>query len=79
MELGFVESLRRRWEVLGLDIVADDVQGGADDAMVEDVDADSGEEARKEVLQGALAKAVISNAVKGKNNSRVWSKVIELS
>ena len=50
-ELGFVEGLRRRWDVLGV---------GSEDVL-----ADSSEEARKEIMQGAIVKAVISEAAKG--------------
>lgn len=73
MELGFVESLRRRWEVLGLDANAPDSSSeqpndtaDADDATVPDTD--NSEKARKDVLQGALAKAVITSAVKGQRS-----------
>ncbi len=68
MELGFVESLRRRWEVLGLDTMPsgdeqhERITDAVDTAMA---DADDGGKARNEVLQGALAKAVITSAVKG--------------
>ncbi|TDL26211.1 hypothetical protein BD410DRAFT_716636 [Rickenella mellea] len=73
MELGFVESLRRRWEVLGLDETKDEkgatqnreaaVETDGPSAMDAD-GADESEEARKEVMDGAIVNAVISNAVK---------------
>lgn len=71
MELGFVESLRRRWEVLGLDANAPESPSEQPSGNTEDAvdttrpDVDDSEKARKEVLQGALAKAVMSSAVKG--------------
>lgn len=70
MELGFVESLRRRWEVLGLDTMpsggsAEQHEGITDAVDTAMADADDGGKARNEVLQGALAKAVITSAVKG--------------
>ena len=56
-ELGFVEGLRRRWDVLG-------------------VGEEESDEARKEIMQGAIVKTVIGEAVKGAANvhacERVW-------
>jgi len=51
MELGFVESLRRRWEVLGIDVSSG---------------ADSDDVAKEEIMKGAIVKSVISSAAKGK-------------
>jgi len=48
-ELGFVEMLRQRWKTLG-------VTGTAED---------EGEDARKEILQGGIVRAVMEEAVKG--------------
>ncbi|KAG6920097.1 hypothetical protein DXG01_010165 [Tephrocybe rancida] len=79
MELGFIESLRRRWEILGIDTKngelsqdtdAADPSGlimpGVDDAAaaegpMEEEEAD-GADARKEILQGAIVKSVMSGA-----------------
>ena len=66
MELGFVESLRRRWELLGVD--KERLQAGGDSEMVDEDGANvehelQQERARKEILSGALAKAVIDNAI----------------
>ncbi|KIJ49586.1 hypothetical protein M422DRAFT_160624 [Sphaerobolus stellatus SS14] len=49
-ELGFVEVLRKRWKALG-------VTGAGED---------EGEEARKEILQGGIVRAVLDEAVKAK-------------
>lgn len=88
MELGFVESLRRRWDVLGINARPDDKgKGKADDLddpsqrimggrheleEVEDsVDMDEGvegAEARREIMQGAIVKSVITSAVQGTGN-----------
>lgn len=77
MELGFVESLRRRWKVLGLTTnVGEDEDmdepdeaeyiGGDDEALQE---ADKNDEkARQEILNGAIVKTVISSGVKGTGN-----------
>ncbi|KLO16918.1 hypothetical protein SCHPADRAFT_937468 [Schizopora paradoxa] len=79
MELGFVESLRRRWEVLGLDANAPDSppeqpNDNTDDPMdTTTPDVDDSEKARKEVLQGALAKAVMTSAVKAKPIPELFS------
>lgn len=91
MELRFVESLRRRWKILGL-TESDDgntqqskegealitealEENGREETDIDiDIDMDMdgttsdhdvGEEARREILQGALIKAAISSAVKG--------------
>ena len=92
MELNFVESLRRRWSVLGIDVKgkgkesvkqksisrvrgADSGEesdlGGHHDEDADGMDVDGKEElgedeaASKQILEGAIVKAVISNAVKG--------------
>lgn len=88
MELGFIESLRRRWDVLGIeedDETADErdralmIDGfrGQDDVIPVEVDDDAekdeGEEARKEIMKGAIVKSVISNAVEGEYIISVYS------
>ena len=68
MELGFVESLRRRWEVLGLQ--ADmDVDGAEAESTDNDLTlltaTEDSEKAKKAVLNGLVVKEVISNSAKG--------------
>lgn len=91
MELNFVESLRRRWTVLGIDVKGKgkevaptkskrrNAQGSEDESGLEDeniVEADAmevdareeieeDEAARKQIMDGAIVKAVISNAAQG--------------
>ncbi|EIW63031.1 snoRNA-binding rRNA-processing protein UTP6 [Trametes versicolor FP-101664 SS1] len=88
MELNFVESLRRRWSVLGIDVKGKGKEasptkgkqrnppGSEDESGLEDeniVEADAmevdtreeleeDEAARKQIMDGAIVKAVISNA-----------------
>ena len=72
MELGFVESLRRRWEVLGIPdpssaitgkkMEAEAIEEGAAEAEAE-FEAD--EAARARVLEGAIVESVISSAGQG--------------
>ncbi|KAK7692964.1 hypothetical protein QCA50_004605 [Cerrena zonata] len=76
MELGFVESMRRRWNVLGINL--DDKGKGKerqrdslenDDVERMEVEAaepegDESEAARREILGGAIVKSVISSAAK---------------
>ena len=70
MELGFIEGLRRRWELLGIRV---DVKGKGKDTLDSDVEnmevdaieEDSAEAARREIMQGGIVKAVIANAAKG--------------
>ncbi|KAF9467295.1 U3 small nucleolar RNA-associated protein 6-domain-containing protein [Collybia nuda] len=83
MELGFVESLRRRWDVLGINAqLSDKGKGKADDLddpsyrimggrhetePIQDSDMDEeveGAQARREIMQGAIVKSVITSAVK---------------
>ena len=80
MELGFLESLRRRWEVLGLEVDKGTQEKETDidadvfmSSMNTDTQRDSeqeaeeeeiDEQARKEILWGTLVKTVISNATK---------------
>lgn len=62
MELGYVESLRKRWDVLG---VAHDNN---------DEDDDEGEAARKLVMQGEIVCTVVSNAAKGAPRERGFAR-----
>ncbi|KAI0073382.1 hypothetical protein K474DRAFT_1721714 [Panus rudis PR-1116 ss-1] len=76
MELGFVESMRRRWSVLGIDVDGKDKgkgkerisaisEGEAEQMQVDaEEEGDESEAARREILQGAIVKSVISSAVK---------------
>jgi U3 small nucleolar RNA-associated protein 6 len=48
-ELGFIESLRKRWQVLG-------VSGDTEEES---------KEAREEILSGAIVRTVMTEAVKG--------------
>ncbi|KAH9938923.1 U3 small nucleolar RNA-associated protein 6-domain-containing protein [Amylocystis lapponica] len=66
MELGFVESLRRRWAVLGI-AVKESKYGYAED-----------EAAQKEILEGAIVKSVISSAVRGAFDKMTLQSLHEL-
>jgi U3 small nucleolar RNA-associated protein 6 len=72
MELGFIESLRRRWDVLGIEV--DEMgKGKAKEVNVEmeddphmDADVnDSDATARNEIMEGAIVKSVITSAMQG--------------
>ena len=78
MELGFIESLRRRWDVLGIKGESDDAERTDDpseDIMPENdsegpgkevnEEKDEGAGRRKEIMEGAIVKAVITSAVHG--------------
>jgi hypothetical protein len=72
MELGFIESLRRRWNVLGID---GDGKGKDEDKEVEDTE---GAASRRDIMEGAIVKSVIRNAVQGGVNlfdecNLIWS------
>lgn len=65
MELGFIEGLRRRWNVLGLDLDADP---GSEEEMepLDGVDEEKATETgRRQIMQGAIVKSVMTNAVEG--------------
>ncbi|KAH8108052.1 U3 small nucleolar RNA-associated protein 6-domain-containing protein [Cristinia sonorae] len=72
MELGFIEGLRRRWEVLGIKVdlkgkgkeQANSVEGDVENMEVPDIEEDSAEAARREIMQGAIVRTVIANAAK---------------
>jgi U3 small nucleolar RNA-associated protein 6 len=81
MELGFIEGLRRRWDVLGITIAEDgkgkekasempmDLDGNeATEQMQVDIDPQGTNEdrLRKVIMGGAIVKPVISSAAKGK-------------
>jgi hypothetical protein len=66
MEMGFVESMRRRWEKLG--IMLTEKKGGDEGEGGEGMDMDGedeSEDARRAIMGGAIAKEIISNAAKG--------------
>ncbi|KAJ7128908.1 U3 small nucleolar RNA-associated protein 6-domain-containing protein [Mycena crocata] len=75
MELAFVESLRRRWGVLGLDEkrkgkgreedahMVQATEAGADGAA--DGDEDASAEARTAIMRGEIVKSVIGSAAQG--------------
>ena len=77
LELGFVDVVRKRWEVLGLTTDMDydgeqfdQVKGNIEMQEISPEQAaeeseDEDEKARKAILGGAVVKTVISNAVKG--------------
>jgi U3 small nucleolar RNA-associated protein 6 len=73
MELGFIESLRRRWDVLGINTGdkgkerAHDAEG-FDEIIQEQADNNEdaeGAASRQDIMQGAIVKSVITSAVQG--------------
>ena len=80
MELGFIESLRRRWDVLGIHDTPNKPDKGKEKEKMLDVeildedgdlpmdtapDEDIAPAARKEIMGGVIVKAAISSAVQG--------------
>ncbi|KAI0675026.1 U3 small nucleolar RNA-associated protein 6-domain-containing protein [Trametes maxima] len=104
MELNFVESLRRRWSVLGIDVkgkgkesskvktnarldstdsaeesgLEDGQDKEAEGMQVDDEELGEDEAARKEIMDGAIVKAVISNAVKALPKIELFQSLHEL-
>jgi U3 small nucleolar RNA-associated protein 6 len=90
MELGFIEGLRRRWDVLGINIAEDgkgkekalempmDLDG--DDSIVDQMQVDGDtpgndeDKTRQAVMDGAIVKSVLSSAAKGECLARVTSR-----
>ena len=58
MELGYIETLRRRWEVLGIIPKDGDVPPNVEGE-------DESEASRREIMGGAIVRTVLENAVKG--------------
>lgn len=63
MELTYVETLRRRWAVLGIEGAAKGKGKGGDENNA--LPDDESEESRRLVMEGAVVLAVMENAVKG--------------
>ncbi|TCD64878.1 U3 snoRNP protein [Steccherinum ochraceum] len=87
MELGFIEGLRRRWEVLGIKVdvkgkgkeqASGGAEGDVEQMEVDVIEEDSAEAARKEIMQGAIVKTVIANAVKALPKSELFVALHEL-
>lgn len=65
MELMYIETLRRRWAVLGIDASAGKGKAKEDtSAELDNVD-DESDESRRQVMDGAIVLAVMTAAVKG--------------
>ncbi|PPQ74494.1 hypothetical protein CVT26_007954 [Gymnopilus dilepis] len=74
MELGFIESLRRRWDVLGIKVSEEKRADPSREILGEEMEeeeeeereyeGDAGAEARRRVMEGAIVESVISSAAK---------------
>ncbi|KAL1693674.1 U3 small nucleolar RNA-associated protein 6-domain-containing protein [Schizophyllum commune] len=76
LELGFVESMRRRWEVLGIDLHEEAGEGkgkGKSDAQFEQREAQ-----REIVLRGAIVREVISQATGSVPHSDLYTALHEV-
>jgi hypothetical protein len=73
LELGFVEALRRRWDVLGISLEDDDstpdreTQGERIDRAEEGT---MGDAARRAIMDGAIVRQAIDGAAKGEHYSQ---------
>ncbi len=67
LELGFVEALRRRWDVLGISLVDQDgeSQGERIDRAEEEA---MGDAARRAIMDGAIVRQAIDSAAKGEHS-----------
>ena len=74
LELGFVEALRRRWDVLGISLDDDDEDFSPDrETQGERVDRAEekamGDTARRAIMDGAIVREAIDGAAKGEQHS----------
>ncbi|CAG7846186.1 U3 small nucleolar RNA-associated protein 6 Short=U3 snoRNA-associated protein 6 [Serendipita indica DSM 11827] len=76
MELGWCEGLRRRWETLGIDPALANLSA-AENAEIEGSAKQSTEAARKEVLQGAIVKQVLRDALKAISTLKLFNSLAE--
>ena len=61
MELGWCEFLKRRWGTLGIQFIDGDLEVSSSTTQAD------AEAARKEVLNGAIVKEVLKNALHGQS------------
>jgi U3 small nucleolar RNA-associated protein 6 len=70
LELGFVEALRRRWDVLGIALEDDDSSPGRE-TQGERIDRAEeegmGDAARRAIMDGAIVRQAIDGAAKGEH------------
>ena len=78
LELGFVEALRRRWDVLGISLgdSSDRGPGQEQESQGERIDraeeAAMGDEARGAIMDGAIVRQAIDGAAKGEHTHPRW-------
>jgi len=75
MELGFIETLRRRWDALGIK-VAEEEEGA--ERLDEEYGGDKGAEARRAVMEGGIVESVISNAGKAVCRLEMFERMEEV-
>ncbi|KAF8170239.1 U3 small nucleolar RNA-associated protein 6-domain-containing protein [Mycena galopus ATCC 62051] len=82
MELVFIESLRRRWDVLGLDPNQESKEHADTHAEEEREglaeDGDAGSEARAAIMDGAIVKSVIASAAAAVDRTELFEALIAL-
>jgi U3 small nucleolar RNA-associated protein 6 len=61
LELGFVEAVRRRWELLGIEVEG----GGGGERVDKAAEEAMGDEARRAIMDGAIVRQAIDSAAKG--------------
>jgi len=67
LELGFVEALRRRWDVLGISLESDSSQDreSRGERIDREEEAAMGDTARRAIMDGAIVRQAIDGAAKG--------------
>lgn len=81
MELGFIEGLRRRWNVLGVEVDADpaDSKGKRRESAEAEDEELSTEAGRREIMNGAIVRSVMTNGVEGRCLCSCWVPYINHS
>ncbi|GJJ06373.1 hypothetical protein Clacol_000564 [Clathrus columnatus] len=76
-ELGFVELLRRRWYVLGLNGGKETQVEEEEEVAIRSEEKES-EEAQKEIMKGAIVKAIMAEAIKAIPNIEMMKSLYDL-
>jgi U3 small nucleolar RNA-associated protein 6 len=75
LELGFVEALRRRWDVLGISLEDTSPDGETQGERVDRAEEKAmGDTARQAIMDGAIVREAIDGAAKGEHNLLLYAK-----
>ncbi|KAF8262880.1 U3 small nucleolar RNA-associated protein 6-domain-containing protein [Lactarius quietus] len=78
LELGFVEAVRRRWDLLGITLDSDDGKGEEGDRVDRAEEQAMGDAARREIMDGAIVRQAIDSAAKALPTIELFQSLQEL-